>query len=164
MIYVRNWKLSIRKDKLRHQEMSKNSANNQLAGLQMVLWSRLAREHNFRSLEMFSGTVPLELGESVKLCQCFFLFILFICKSHLMIHFLKFSMIDLFHQHQAELVWTFHLVTAAFLVHNLTGELLVALNQINWSVSGCELFHLCTNSDYRSILEKLQVFNLGHMQ
>lgn len=25
--------------------MSKKSANNQLAGLQMVLWSRLAREH-----------------------------------------------------------------------------------------------------------------------
>ena len=45
MIYLRNWKLSIRKDKLRHQEMSKNSANNQLAGLQMVLRSRLAREH-----------------------------------------------------------------------------------------------------------------------
>lgn len=45
-------------------------------------------------------------------------------------------MIDLFQQHQAELIWTFHLVTTAFLVHNLTGELLVALNQINWTVSG----------------------------
>lgn len=73
-------------------------------------------------------------------------------------------MIELFHQHQAELVWTFHSVTTAFLVHNLTGELLVALNQINWTVSGCDLFHLCTNSDYRFILEKLQVFNLGHIQ
>lgn len=54
----------------------------------------IKEEHNFRSLEMFSGTVPLELGESVKLCQCFFLLFYSFANHILWFIFLNFQWLN----------------------------------------------------------------------